>query len=1256
MATDPKLTRKGVTISCSTSAYPAPMPQASWPVPAFPAIQTSLLNLSLVVVAGQGSQGILIQSVGNLPGSTGAVWTLFHQYFQGTQPSTMPTADSIPLTLVGQTINQTLHNAMNGATHLFWLQSVDGTATTVYPTAAIVTQVDPTQGTLTALAASLSTMEGVIDGFATSTQLTPTQVATAQSDYNALVADLATVEAQVISVGLPASTYAALVADLAALNTYLHGLANWGSTTLNVTIVPATWESIWNTVFNDFTSVEQAIAAKAASNTSISSGNGGNLIPNGDCSFGPVSGLPGNCIYDTSTYISEVLTGYLGCQYVRSSALIPTAIGYDNAGAPISGHIPCVQGDVFNLAYYFMFASSIGYHNTLQLAFCDASGNAIGSGIVVTTGLSAFRKGSSNNGFVGDIWNNISAQITAPANAAYCYLYFPSQRDDLGHLESNCWIGAVSVTVSVAPASTTVAGHVKVGAGLAVAADGTLSTTGTGGGSYTLPAATASTLGGVKVGSGLSVAGDGTLTNTGTNPGIATASNLGLVRIGTGLSVDISGMVTATPSATTWGAITGTLSSQGDLNNALNQKQGAAQVLTNLTNAGNAAGVLLNNGSGGISWANLLNSLPPMLQNVNNAAQANGVLTSTNGLLSWTAPTFVPPTNLTVTGSGTFGSLAVTATASFSQINCAQIASTGDITCLDLTTSSSVTVGASLNVHSAATITGNVSALAFYGSGAGLSNLTVPIASICAGGTADPTTFLCGDGIWTVPPPPTITWGMFTSSVVGSGNPSTFLRGDGSWQPLNFLTTVSWPQINATIGGTGTTSTYLRGDGTWQTVAPNPNGIQFQGQDYTQIYLGMSGTANQGVNSNITSPTGTLVTQSGIRSLMYNNTATPGQGWTWETWPQTMGGTKSPSIVAEMNTSGSFRTIGGISATTGTFSGSLFTPLAFCGTATTTANFRGNWAGANYWGIGATSGHALRLAMSDISGNYLAAPGDMSLQVDGTISATQFNGSGAGLTGSAPSLTAGSCSGTSSIASSLNIGGNIVTPVWQNNTNSPYYVYSTNANGNASMQLAATSAMSVGYASTVGISTNRTDNAWYQAMWATSGGTTCYSTSAVMINSSGYGGILFGSNWAIYGNATYGLYSNTGLNAAGGLWDSGNRVYSAANPQPSATANGGTATYASYNTSSQGLIADAGHSFNASGAGYQRLSNGLIIQWGPSTGSTSISFPISFPSYCVSVALSSFTGSPITISASPTTTGFTINAASGMCKWMAIGY
>lgn len=68
--------------------------------------------------------------------------------------------------------------------------------------------------------------------------------------------------------------------------------------------------------------------------------------------------------------------------------------------------------------------------------------------------------------------------------------------------------------MNIRPATSTILGGIKVGSGLSVTDDGTLSSDAQG---YTLPAATATTLGGVKVGSGLKVYSDGTIDVTSVN-------------------------------------------------------------------------------------------------------------------------------------------------------------------------------------------------------------------------------------------------------------------------------------------------------------------------------------------------------------------------------------------------------------------------------------------------------------------------------------------------------------------------------------------------------------------------------------------------------------------------------------------------------------------------------------------------------------------------------------------------------------------
>lgn len=69
-------------------------------------------------------------------------------------------------------------------------------------------------------------------------------------------------------------------------------------------------------------------------------------------------------------------------------------------------------------------------------------------------------------------------------------------------------VGEALKNLNIRPATSTALGVIKVGSGLSVTDDGTLSADAQ---EYTLPAATATTLGGVKVGSGLKVTADGKL-------------------------------------------------------------------------------------------------------------------------------------------------------------------------------------------------------------------------------------------------------------------------------------------------------------------------------------------------------------------------------------------------------------------------------------------------------------------------------------------------------------------------------------------------------------------------------------------------------------------------------------------------------------------------------------------------------------------------------------------------------------------------
>jgi hypothetical protein len=81
---------------------------------------------------------------------------------------------------------------------------------------------------------------------------------------------------------------------------------------------------------------------------------------------------------------------------------------------------------------------------------------------------------------------------------------------------------------------------------------------------------------------------------------------------------------------------------------------------------------------------------------------------------------------------------------------------------------------------------------------------------------------------------------------------------------------------------------------------------------------------------------------------------------------------------------------------------------------------------------------------------------------------------------------------------------------------------------------------------------------------------------------------------------------------------------------------------------------------SAGTSGYQKLPSGLIIQWG-TAGSTTITFPISFPTSCLSVipqltsynSTGAFAGQYVAVT-SMSTTSFTMGQSGAV--WIAIGY
>lgn len=107
-------------------------------------------------------------------------------------------------------------------------------------------------------------------------------------------------------------------------------------------------------------------------------------------------------------------------------------------------------------------------------------------------------------------------------------------------------------TYTLVTATTTSLGGVKIGSNVSISADGTISVAAP----YTLVTATTTRLGGIKVGSGLSITGDGTLSAIATSTyvlPIASTSTLGGIKVGKNLSISPDGTLDAN-TATSGGA------------------------------------------------------------------------------------------------------------------------------------------------------------------------------------------------------------------------------------------------------------------------------------------------------------------------------------------------------------------------------------------------------------------------------------------------------------------------------------------------------------------------------------------------------------------------------------------------------------------------------------------------------------------------------------------------------------------------------
>lgn len=161
---------------------------------------------------------------------------------------------------------------------------------------------------------------------------------------------------------------------------------------------------------------------------------------------------------------------------------------------------PVNAQDAATKAYVDAHAASGGY--TLPAATASTLGGVkVGAGLAVTSDgvVSAHTYGRFDN-------NDTRIAIGTSSTDVMCLGV-----DSESFMQKNLDNNYSRVYLGLKPATASTLGGVKIGAGINVASDGTISVPSGSGGSYILPAATASTLGGVKIGKYLSIANDGTI-------------------------------------------------------------------------------------------------------------------------------------------------------------------------------------------------------------------------------------------------------------------------------------------------------------------------------------------------------------------------------------------------------------------------------------------------------------------------------------------------------------------------------------------------------------------------------------------------------------------------------------------------------------------------------------------------------------------------------------------------------------------------
>jgi len=186
-----------------------------------------------------------------------------------------------------------------------------------------------------------------------------------------------------------------------------------------------------------------------------------------------------------STY-EPIITAGTTSQYWRGDKTWQTLPVYTLAGL---GGVPTTRQLTINGTTYDLSADRSWTISTYTLPI--ATSTVLG-GIKIGGGVGVSPDGTITVGLNGLVDVNLSS-LSDGQSLVFSY--------SLGK-----WRNLSLPVYSLPIASSTVLGGVKIGSGISIAGDGTISVS-----SYTLPAATSSILGGVKIGTGVSVAVDGTI-------------------------------------------------------------------------------------------------------------------------------------------------------------------------------------------------------------------------------------------------------------------------------------------------------------------------------------------------------------------------------------------------------------------------------------------------------------------------------------------------------------------------------------------------------------------------------------------------------------------------------------------------------------------------------------------------------------------------------------------------------------------------